>query len=99
MSANVTSLPSAFVWRRLHSLMGLWLVLFLMEHLLTNSQAALLLGENGKMFVQMVNSLHNLPYLQVIEIFLLGVPFLIHMVWGVQRLFTAKANSSRTDGS
>ena len=94
-----TAPPSAFIWRRLHSLMGLWLVLFLIEHLLTNSQAALLLGENGKMFVHMVNSLHNLPYLQVIEIVLLGVPFLIHMIWGIQRIFTAKSNSSSSDGS
>lgn len=93
------TLPSAFIWRRVHSLMGLWLVLFLMEHLLTNSQAALLLGENGKMFVRMVNALHNLPFLPVIEIVLLGVPFAVHMVWGVQRLFTAKSNSKKSDGS
>lgn len=93
------TLPSAFVWRRVHSLMGLWLVLFLMEHLLTNSQAALLLGDNGKMFVHMVNALHNLPFLPVIEIVLLGVPFLIHMVWGIQRLFTAQSNSKTSDGS
>ena len=59
---STSTLPSAFIWRRVHSLMGLWLVLFLMEHLLTNSQAALLLGDNGKMFVQMVNGLHNLPF-------------------------------------
>lgn len=96
---NTSALPSAFIWRRVHSLMGLWLVLFLMEHLLTNSQAALLLGENGKMFVRMVNALHNLPFLPVIEIVLLGVPFLIHMVWGIQRLFTAKSNSRKSDGS
>ena len=96
---NTTALPSAFVWRRVHSLMGLWLVLFLMEHLLTNSQAALLLGDNGRMFVQMVNALHNLPFLPVIEIVLLGVPFAVHMVWGLQRLFTAKSNSKKSDGS
>lgn len=93
------TLPRAFVWRRLHSLMGLWLVLFLMEHLLVNSQAALLLGDNAQGFVRGVNAIHNLPYLQVIEIVLLGVPFAIHMVWGVKYLFTAKFNSHRTDGS
>jgi succinate dehydrogenase / fumarate reductase, cytochrome b subunit len=92
------AIPREFVWRRLHSLMGLWIVLFLIEHLLTNSQAALLWGDNGKGFVDMVNALHNLPYLQAIEIFLLGVPILIHMVWGVKYLFTARANSfSRGD--
>lgn len=79
--------------------MGLWLVLFLMEHLLVNSQAALLLGDNGKGFVDMVNSIHNLPYLQVIEVTLLGVPILIHLIWGVKYLFTSKFNSFKTDGS
>ena len=79
--------------------MGLWLVLFLIEHLLTNSQAALWLGDNGQGFVDMVNAIHNLPYLEVIELTLLGIPFLIHMVWGVKYLFTSKFDSGRTDGS
>lgn len=96
---STLAIPSAFVWRRLHSLMGLWLVLFLCEHLLTNSQAALWLGDNGKGFVSLVNGLHNLPYLEVIEVTLLGIPFLIHAVWGVKYLMTAKSNVAKTDGS
>lgn len=97
MTSHVFSKP--FVWRRLHSLMGLWLVIFLFEHLLVNSQAALLLGDNGRGFVELVNSIHNFPYLQAIEIFLLGVPILIHAVWGVKYLLTAKFNSRKTDGT
>lgn len=93
------TLPSAFIWRRLHSLMGLWLVLFLFEHLLVNSQAALLLGDNAQGFVGLVNSIHNFPYLQAIEIFLLGVPFAIHAIWGIKYLLTSKFNSHRTNGS
>lgn len=93
------AIPQAFVWRRIHSLMGLWLVLFLMEHLLVNSQAALLLGDNARGFIESVNSLHNLPYLEAIEIFLLGVPILFHMVWGIKYLFTSKANSFSSDGT
>lgn len=92
-------IPQAFIWRRAHSLTGLWLVLFLMEHLLTNSQAALWIGDDGLGFVRAVNSLKGLPYLQAIEIFLLGVPFLIHGVWGVRYLMSAKYNSFSTDGS
>ncbi len=100
MTVNVESkLPRAFIWRRLHSLMGLWLVLFLMEHLLVNSQAALFLGDSGKGFVEMVNSIHNLPYLPVIEFVLLGVPIFIHLVWGVKYLLTSKCNTRKTDGS
>jgi succinate dehydrogenase / fumarate reductase cytochrome b subunit len=89
----------AFIWRRLHSLAGLWFVLFLIEHLLTNSQAALWLGDNGKGFVRMVNMLHNLPYLQVIEITLLGFPIVLHSILGVRYLFTAKFNVTKGDGS
>jgi succinate dehydrogenase / fumarate reductase cytochrome b subunit len=73
--------------------MGLWLVLFLMEHLLVNSQAALLLGDNARGFIEMVNSIHNLPYLEAIELCLLGVPILIHMVWGIKYLLTSKQNN------
>lgn len=99
MTAAVAAIPKAFIWRRLHSLMGLWFVLFLIEHLLTNSQAALWLGDNGKGFVDMVNAIHNLPYLEVIELTLLGVPILIHMVFGVKYLFTAQFIKERSDGS
>ncbi|MBX9924473.1 MAG: succinate dehydrogenase [Rhabdochlamydiaceae bacterium] len=93
------AIPREFVWRRLHSLMGLWLVVFLVEHLLTNSQAALWIGEDGSGFIRMVNALHNFPYLQLIEICLLGVPILIHMVWGVKYALTAKSNSRKTAGN
>ncbi|HEY5235777.1 MAG TPA: succinate dehydrogenase, partial [Rhabdochlamydiaceae bacterium] len=91
-------IPRAFIWRRIHSLMGLWLVLFLFEHLLVNSQAALLLGNNARGFVDGVNAIHNLPYLPIIEIFLLGFPIAIHGVLGVKYLFTAKFNSGGSDG-
>lgn len=93
------AVPSAFVWRRIHSLMGLWLVLFLSEHLLTNSQAALWLGDEGAGFVRMVNAIHNLPYLQVIEVTLIAIPVLIHMIWGIQYALKGKSNSGSSDGS
>ena len=96
---STLAIPRAFVWRRLHSLMGLWLVLFLMEHLLANSQAALWLGDHGQGFVNMVNGIHNLPYLQVIEVTLLGIPILIHGILGMKYLLTSKLNFHRTDGS
>lgn len=96
---STVAIPQAFIWRRLHSLMGLWLVLFLCEHLLTNSQAAFWLGEKGQGFVRMVNSLHNLPYLEVIELTLLGVPILLHGFFGVKYLMTGRLNHQKTDGS
>jgi succinate dehydrogenase / fumarate reductase, cytochrome b subunit len=99
MSESVSRIPQAFVWRRLHSLMGLWLVFYLIIHLLANSQAALLIGENGSGFVNAVKDIHNLPYLPVLEIILLAIPFGVHIIWGIKYLWTGEFNSYRTDGS
>ena len=89
---NKRKIPKEFIFRRLHSLMGLWFVLFLMEHLFTNSQAALFFGDGGKWFVNSVNFLRNLPYLHIIEIVLLGIPFTYHAIWGVYYMMSAKSN-------
>jgi succinate dehydrogenase / fumarate reductase cytochrome b subunit len=87
------TVPSAFIWRRVHSLTGLWLVLYLIEHLLVNSQAALWLGADGTGFVHMVDLFKSIPYLQVIETVLIGIPLLIHGIWGVKRALSAKVNA------
>lgn len=86
-------IPSAFIWRRLHSLAGIWFTIYLAQHLFVNSQAALFIGDDGAGFVHAVNSIHELPYLLLIEIGVLALPILIHMIWGVKYLFTAKYNS------
>ncbi|MCB1107594.1 MAG: succinate dehydrogenase [Chlamydiia bacterium] len=99
MTTVALPIDRAFVWRRLHSLLGLWIVIFLIEHLLTNSQAALLIGANGEGFIRAVNFLKNLPYLHVIEIVLLGVPIFMHMVWGIRVLMTSKMNSFSSKGN
>jgi succinate dehydrogenase / fumarate reductase cytochrome b subunit len=91
--------PQAFIWRRLHSLSGLFFALFLIEHLLVNSQAALFVGDDGAGFVRAVNAIHDLPYLPFIEFFLLGVPIVIHMVWGIVYLRTAQMSTFRNDGT
>ncbi|GAB4187124.1 MAG: succinate dehydrogenase cytochrome b558 subunit [Simkaniaceae bacterium] len=100
MSAKVKKSPlnKEFLWRRVHSLTGLFIVLFLIEHLLTNSQAALLIGDNGEGFIRAVNFIKNLPYLPVIEIVLLGVPFAIHGFFGIKYALTGKINSYRSSG-
>lgn len=98
MTSTTKTVPQAFVWRRLQSLMGLWLVIFLIEHLFVNSQAALFIGDDGKGFIKSANALESLPYLQIIEILLLGLPILIHTIWGIMYLFTAKYNSFGNDG-
>ena len=85
--------PTAFINRRMHSLLGLWLVIYLFEHLLTNSEAALFVGYDGEGFIKMVNFIHSLPYLYIIESLFIGVPFGVHMVLGVKYLLTMKQNS------
>ncbi|MCB1181393.1 MAG: succinate dehydrogenase [Chlamydiia bacterium] len=92
-------LPAAFIMRRVHSLLGLWLVIYLFEHLLVNSQLAFYFQDNGHGFIHMVNKIHELPYLKLIEIFLLAIPFLIHGSWGLLYLKTSKPNSHKTRGN
>lgn len=99
MATRTELISTPFIWRRVHSLMGLWLVIYLIEHLIVNSQAALWLDEDGSGFVQLVNSLESLPYLHLIEIVFIGIPLLLHGYWGVKRALTAKGNSGKTDGS
>lgn len=97
-SDETLKLPRPFIVRRLHSFLGVWLVIYLFEHLLINSQAALFFFNEGTGFVRMVNKIHNLPYLPAIEILFLGLPFLIHGIWGVAYALTGKFNSFKTSG-
>ena len=99
MATRTEVISNTFIWRRVHSLMGLWLVLYLMVHLIVNSQATLWLGEDGIGFIELVNLLEALPYLQVIETVLIGIPLVVHGYWGVKRALTAKSNSGKSDGS
>ncbi len=92
-------IPNMFLWRRLHSLAGVWLVLFLILHLLTNSQAALFVGDDGQGFIEGADSLEHIPYVRAVEVLLLAVPFAIHILFGLHRLFMAESNSFPTDGS
>jgi len=93
------AIPSEFVRRRLHSLAGLFFVFFLFEHLFTNSKAAFFFGDDGATFITMVNLIHSLPFLPLIEIFLLAVPILIHVYLGLLYLYESKTNSWKTDGT
>ena len=93
------SVPKAFLFRRLHSVAGLFFVLFLCEHMLTNSESALLIGEQGSGFIRAVNFLQSLPYLPFIEFFLLAVPIAIHVLLGAIYFCEARFNSFRSNGS
>lgn len=92
-------LPVDYIRRRFHSLAGIWLVVFLLEHLITNSQAGLYVGDWGQGFVKLVNDIHDLPYLQAFEILLLGLPLLVHGLLGLHYLFTSKMNAFKRGGA
>lgn len=92
-------LPRPFVLRRLHSLLGLWLVVYLFFHLLVNSQAALFFEDEASAFIASVNKLESLPYLRVIELLILGLPFFVHGLLGIVYALRSKFNDHRTDGS
>ncbi|MBM3192644.1 MAG: succinate dehydrogenase [Chlamydiae bacterium] len=99
MAIQSMKVPKEFLFRRIHSLMGFWFLIFLMEHLFTNSQMALFFTNGDLWFVRSVDFLNNLPYLHVIEILLLGVPILYHAVWGVMYMFTSKSNAFFSKGN
>lgn len=90
--------PSAFVWRRLQSLAGFGLVIFIIFHLVTNSQAALF-SDDGRTYIESVNAIQHMPYLRLMEVLLLALPLLIHSIWGVYYLTTAEYNSYGSSGS
>lgn len=99
MESKSFTFSSEFAWRRVQSLTGLWLLLYLFLHLLTNSQAALFLNEDGLGFIRMVNSLENLPYLKAIETLFIFIPILVHAIFGIRRALQAKMNHRKSDGS
>lgn len=92
-------LPKEFVKRRLQSIAGFVFLLFLCEHLFTNSQATFFIGDDGKAFIDSVNFIRSLPYLPVIEIVFIALPLAIHVWFGIDRILTAKYNSFPTDGA
>lgn len=98
MSTRAHPIPRAFIAKRLQSIAGLWLVVYLFQHLLVNSQAALFVGNDGLGFIESVNSIHELPYLPIIELAVLAVPILIHMLLGIKYLRTSEENSFGGDG-
>ncbi len=88
-------IPYSFVWRRLHSALGIFLVVYLIEHLYTNVKSVF----DPIWFVDSVNQIHSIPYLYLVEFFLIALPFFLHMFWGIFIVKEALPNSFPTDGT
>ncbi|PLR79594.1 succinate dehydrogenase [Bacillus canaveralius] len=81
-----------FVYRRLHSLLGVIPVgLFLIQHLTVNHFATG--GEES--FNNAAHFMESLPFRIFLEVFLIYLPLLFHAIYGLYIAFTANNNVSR----
>lgn len=81
-----------FFKRRLHSLLGVIPVgIFLIVHLVVNHFATG--GEDS--FNKAIYFMEHLPFLYVLEIFIIFLPLLYHAIYGLYVAFTAQNNVKR----
>jgi succinate dehydrogenase / fumarate reductase, cytochrome b subunit len=87
MSAN-----REFLYRRLHSLLGVIPVgLYLTVHLVVNHFAT----QGEEAYNKAVEFMGSLPFLIFLEIFVIYLPILYHAIYGLYIAFTAKNNVKR----
>lgn len=78
-----------YVYRRLHSLLGVIPIgLFVVQHLVVNH--FVVYGEES--FDKAANFMANLPFVLLLEIFVIYLPILFHAVLGVYIVFTTRSN-------
>jgi succinate dehydrogenase / fumarate reductase cytochrome b subunit len=88
---SVSYRKNKFVLSRLHSLAGLLpLGLFLVEHLLGNSLAIW----GSKRYDEHIHFLQSIPFLPLLEIFLIAIPLLYHASFGIYLSFISKPNAN-----
>ncbi|GGA36171.1 MULTISPECIES: succinate dehydrogenase cytochrome b558 subunit [Psychrobacillus] len=81
-----------FYWRRLHSLLGIIPVgLFVAQHLVVNHFATR--GEEA--FNKASGFMGSLPFVILLEIFIIYLPLMFHAFYGIYIAFTAKNNPQR----
>src|SRR5690625_5072423 len=81
-----------FFYRRLHSLLGVIPIgVFLVQHLVVNHFAVY--GEES--FNKAAGFMGNLPFVLVLEIFVIYLPILFHAILGVYIVFVARNNVKR----
>ncbi|HWB53964.1 MAG TPA: hypothetical protein VG722_07220 [Tepidisphaeraceae bacterium] len=95
-TANDLTVPAVggkhhFLFRRLHSLTGIFFGLYVIVHLIVN--ATLIQGR--EMYNVQVAKIHSLPFLVGIEWLFLFAPILYHTVYGLWITFTGQPNVGR----
>lgn len=87
--AIILSKDREFYWRRLHSLLGIIPVgLFLTQHLIVNHFAT----KGADAFNKASGFMESLPFVLLLEIFVIYLPLMFHAFYGVYIAFTAKNN-------
>jgi len=80
---------TSFIWRRLHSLLGIVPIgAFLLEHLLSNFEAL----KGPIAYAQQVKFLNSLPLVRVLEWTFIFIPILYHGIYGVYIWLRGKSN-------
>jgi succinate dehydrogenase / fumarate reductase cytochrome b subunit len=80
---------SSFIWRRLHSLLGVIPIgAFLLEHLLSNFEAL----KGPIAYGEQVKFLNNLPLVRVLEWTFIFLPLLYHAIYGLYIWIRGKSN-------
>ncbi len=88
----VSKQDSSYFVRRLHSLLGVIpLGVFLVQHLVINNFAT----RGPEAFNTAAGVMGNLPFVLVLETFVIYLPILFHGIYGVYIAFTAKNNVGR----
>jgi succinate dehydrogenase / fumarate reductase, cytochrome b subunit len=80
---------SSFIWRKLHSLLGIVPIgAFLVEHLLSNVEAL----KGPAAYAAQVKFLNSLPLVRVLEWTFIFLPLLYHGIYGVYIWLRGKSN-------
>ncbi len=86
---------TTFLWRKLHSLLGIVPIgAFLIEHLLSNFEAL----KGPAAYGAQVKFLNSLPMVRVLEWVFIFLPLLYHAFYGVYIWLRGKSNWSITHG-
>jgi succinate dehydrogenase / fumarate reductase cytochrome b subunit len=80
---------TSFIWRRLHSLLGIVPIgAFLLEHLISNFEAL----KGPVAYAEQVKFLNSLPLVRVLEWTFIFIPILYHGIYGVYIWLRGKSN-------
>jgi succinate dehydrogenase / fumarate reductase, cytochrome b subunit len=86
-----------FLLRRLHSLTGIMFGMYLFVHLAVNATLAEGARHAGEatVFQKLVDYIHSIPFLMVVEFSFIFLPLLYHTLYGFYIIYTGQMNVGR----